>query len=31
MIMEAAHGGQLLDFLKTDKAFPEPIAREVIL
>ena len=31
MIMEAAHGGQLLDFLKSDKAFPEPIAREILL
>ena len=31
MIMEAAHGGQLLDFLKTNKVFPEPVAREIIL
>jgi len=31
MIMEAAHGGQLLDFLKKNNAFPEPIAREIIL
>lgn len=31
MIMEAAHGGQLLDFLKEHNVFPEPIAREIIL
>ena len=31
MIMEAAHGGQLLDFLKKHNVFPEPIAREIIL
>ena len=31
MIMEAAHGGELLSFLKKNKAFPEPIAREIIL
>ena len=31
MIMEAAHGGQLLDFLKTNTVFPEPVAREIIL
>jgi len=31
MIMEAAHGGQLLDYLKKNKVFPEPIAREIII
>ena len=31
MIMEAAMGGQLLDYLKDHKVFPETIAREILL
>ena len=31
MIMEAAMGGQLLDYLKANKTFPETIAREILL
>ena len=31
MIMEAAHGGELLDYLKKEKAVPEPIAREIMM
>ena len=31
MIMEAAMGGQLLDYLKDHKTFPETKAREIIL
>lgn len=31
MIMEAAMGGQLLDYLKANKTFPETTARDILL
>lgn len=31
MIMEAAMGGQLLDYLRDHKVFPETVAREIVL